>query len=147
MGCAYYFSIFSTYCFLIGFFSHAWSNVQLHPPRSIPRFNMILRVHEVLDWKTSTERISRAFPSISHRRKRRFIRATSSSYVLRAASSAAAPTFIIVTIYRRFSRKGSILRLPCNIALRMNFFSSCATFTLRFRFPLAPPRGEHRAKR
>lgn len=37
---------------------------------SIPWFNMILRVHEVLNWKTSTERIYRGYFSLYHTKEK-----------------------------------------------------------------------------
>lgn len=107
--------------FFFNFFPHMWSNVQLHHP-IVSWLNVISRAHEVLNWKTSTKRYREFFLSISHQRKRRLIRTTSSSHVLRVASNATAPTSIIVTIYRRFSRKESISRLPRNIIPCTNSF-------------------------
>jgi len=119
--CVLFFNIFYivTIVFTWAFFSPPmWSNVQLHYP-IVSWFNVILRVYEVLNWKTSTECYWEFFLSISHQRKRRLIHATSSSYVLRVASD-------VTDIHHRHHLSPffaqSISRLPCNITPRTNSF-------------------------
>jgi len=115
MGCAYYFFLSTLFLFDFSF----WSNVQLRH-LIVSWFNVWSPVHEVLNWKSSTEHYRGFFLSISYKRKRRLIR-TSSSYV-RVVSDATAPTSIIVTIYCRFSRKENISRFLHNITPRTNSF-------------------------